>query len=152
MPTVVLSHPAVDDIAGKPALAFDSFLAMGGLTAEDTVGGDSANILLVGGAANLGGGSGLAFPSNSTSKVIDATWAPGTGKFVAPAQNYITAQITLSTDAQGTWNYYSTTADGTTKTLTGLKIINGVMIPEPASITLFGLASLGLVGFIRRRG
>ena len=144
--------PFADDIAGKPSLAYDSFLAMGGLTADDTVGGDSANILLVGGAANLGGASGLTFPSNSTSKKIDATWAPGTGQFVAPAQNYITAQITLSSDAQGTWSYYSTTADGTTKTLLNQKIINGVMIPEPASICLMGLGLLGMAGLIRRRG
>jgi hypothetical protein len=142
--------PAQTDIDtdSTPNIAFDTFLAMGGLTSETTVDGSSANVLVVGGAANLPGGTaGVVM----TASAINAAWAPGPGHVVGIAQNYITGNVTLSKDAQGTWSYFGSTGDGATKTYLNLPIVNGVMIPEPASITLFGLASLGLVGFVRRR-
>lgn len=130
-----------------PDLADDSFVTMGGLRS-----GTSMGVLGVGCAANIAGGcDGVPAAGKFDGEGVAYAWAPGTGVNPPPGNGFITAQITLSNDAEGTWTYFGSTADGTTLVKEGLPIRNGVMIPEPASAALLGLAMIGVVGVVRRR-
>ena len=105
--------------------------------------------LIVGGAVSLQPGATKLFDATG----INVAWAPGTGVDVPPQSGLMTARVTLSGTANGAWSYFSSTADGTVRTWLNRPIIDGVMmIPEPSSVTLLGLASLGLMGFVRRPG
>lgn len=112
-----------------PALAFDTFVTMGGLTS-----GDSEAVLESSLApANID----PAVPFRFDNGGLALTWAPGTGVNVGDTNGYLTARVTLSEDAQGTIRYFGTTEEDDTsnvETRPGT-IVDGVinlgMIMEP---------------------
>jgi hypothetical protein len=129
-----------DPVSANPALGNDTFVTMGGFRAEQ-----SASVLVVGGAVNIQSGAALQF--NSTG--LNVTWAPATGVFTGAVTNFPVARVTLSNTAQGTARFFLTSA-GEAGVLTTLPIVNGVIIPEPASAVMGLLALCGL-GAARRR-
>ncbi len=124
-----------------PALAFDTFVAMGGAT-NDT----SASTLFVGGSTELPGSTGT---EKFDTEGLDAAWAPSPGVVIEDQINFMTARIVLSDDANGVALYFGN-AGGQGLTLDSGTIENGVVsfIPEPSTALLAGLA---LVGFVARR-
>ncbi|MEQ9690715.1 MAG: hypothetical protein RLO48_13370, partial [Bauldia litoralis] len=94
--------PTAALIPAFPAVAFDSFVTVGGATASS-----SQATLVVGGAPNL--------PGDSTDLLFDTTganiaWAPGTGVNVPNGTGYLTARLTLSDDAVGEVWYFGSTS------------------------------------------
>jgi len=124
-----------------PSLRYDTFVSIGGLSSQDSEG-----VLIVGAAVNLEPG---VREGQIDTAGIDLTWAPSTGVSVDGGDNYPIARITLSPAAQGTLFYFGATAGGDTISLQRA-VIDGVIVPEPASMALASLAVLGMVA-IRRR-
>ena len=80
-----------------PDLAYDTFVSMGGAIAAD-----SREILEVGGAVNIAPGAAKKFDTEG----LNITWAPATGVVIGDATtDFITARISLSNDAVGTFRY-----------------------------------------------
>jgi PEP-CTERM motif-containing protein len=73
----------------------------------------------------------------------DYTWFNASTGDTAPVQ---IANISLTDDAAGVWSLITSFANG--QTLSSGNVINGVMIPEPGTMALLGLATVCL---IRRR-
>ncbi|QDT70235.1 hypothetical protein MalM25_31810 [Planctomycetes bacterium MalM25] len=124
-----------------PALAYDTFVSMGGLTADT-----SASTLFVGGSTELPGSTGT---EKFDTEGIDAAWAPSPGVVVSDQQGFLTARVVLTDDANGAAFYFGN-AGGQGVSFEGGKVENGVLsfIPEPSTALLAGLA---LVGFVARR-
>lgn len=116
-----------------PPLEYDSFVTLGGLTAET----DDASPGIAGGAVNLGGASSATF---STS-MIDITHFPPGGTVISNRTDYVVARITFSDDARGTLKVGVWDADNQ-------PLIQTFNVPEPASLGLLGLGALPL---LRRR-
>jgi len=96
---------------------------------------------IAGGAGDLGGG-----PLNVGGTGIDAvsiTWFNTAVGDTSPVQ---IGNISLTDDAAGTWEMFTSFANGQVRT--SGPVINGVMVPEPVSLVL--LSSCGLV-LLRRR-
>jgi hypothetical protein len=131
-----------------PVLAYDLFFTLG----SSTSGGPFGYPLLVGGACNLGGA--FSCPRNITSQMINVGWGPAAGVIVRDQQDFLTARITLSEDARGTWSYLSS-VQGEFWELPSQPIINGrlVIIPEPETEALVVAcsASVALVFVLRRK-
>jgi PEP-CTERM motif len=150
--------PSSSFFALAPSLQFDTFVTFGagGTPGSSGTVQQSTDILTPGGTgADIpGGGAGVTFNNQK----LDIVWAPGGGINYPGNDNFMTARISLSKDAQGTFKYFGSTSTDTSSATwgrtpaAGLPIVNGVIaIPEPATLSLFGLAVLGLVGFVRRR-
>jgi hypothetical protein len=142
------STDAVDGNVGEgtpanPALEWDTFVTMGGFRSDGP--NASRDVLVVGGAVNIQSGATLQF--NTTG--LNVTWAPSTGVFTGPVTNFPVARVTLSNTATGTARFFLTSA-GENGVLTTLPIVNGVIVPEPASAVMGMLALCGL-GAARRR-
>ncbi len=109
----------------------------------------SAPVLEVGKAVNLGlGQDGPTFGSD----FIMAAWAPGTGIAITDEANFLTARITLTENAIGTWRYFGSVSAGDPgRVFGGGVVINGVMIiPEPSTADLaFGVFSATTFAFFR---
>lgn len=104
-----------------PALAFDTFVTMGGATMQDS------QAILESGLqpANID----PAVPFQFDDMGLALTWAPGTGVNVADMNDFLTARIALSDDATGTIRYFGTTEEDDTsmvETRMG-NIVNGVI-------------------------
>jgi hypothetical protein len=140
--------PSTDSVLGNvdegtppnPALGNDTFVTMGGFLAEQ-----SRPTLVVGGAVNIQSGATLQFNTAG----LNVTWAPGTGEFTGPVTNFPVARVTLSPTAAGTARFFLTSA-GEQGSVVTLPIVNGVIVPEPASAVMGLLALCGL-GAARRR-
>jgi hypothetical protein len=143
--------PSTDAVAGNegegtpanPALEWDTFVTMGGFRSDGA--NASRDVLVVGGAVNLQSGAALQFNTAG----LNVTWAPATGVFTGAVNNFPVARVTLSNTAQGTARFFLTSA-GEAGVPTTLNIVNGVIVPEPASAVMGLLALCGL-GAARRR-
>lgn len=148
-------------IGAFPDLANDSFVTQGGSTVDSSQGA----VGLGGGAVNLGGPAGAAWNADG----LNQAWNPAPGVTILDQVDFMTAQVTLSPDAVGTWRYLGS-ADGKFGVISGRigdegdggmnfsngndgQVNGGVMtIPEPGTISLMALCLLGLVGLRRRNG
>jgi hypothetical protein len=128
----------------NPALEWDTFVTMGGFLSTGP--NPSSPVLVVGGAVNIQSGAALKFDTAG----LNVTWAPGTGVFTGPVTNFPVARVTLSNTATGTAQFFLTSAGEVPTAITTLPIVNGVIVPEPASAVMGLLALCGL-GVARRR-
>lgn len=143
--------PPLDFLVNSfPVAAFDTFVAMCGESS-----GIPFAVLVQGGASGFPSFPPLLSPL-FVNQEINAAWAPGNGVSVPPmSEPCLTAQVTLTENAQGTWWYLSSTADGTTRIYNNLRIENGMMllVPEPtgAMLAFMALLSCGFARPLRSR-
>jgi len=111
--------------------------------------GDSYVGILSDGSAGIAGGAGdLGCVGQSMSGTgacaVSVTWFNTAVGDTSPVQ---IGNISLTDDAAGTWEMFTSFANGQVRT--SGPVINGVMVPEPASMVLLGISGLML---IRMRG
>lgn len=125
-----------------PSLAFDTFVTLGGATTATSVDTPS----FAGGAINLGGQVSKTFNTST----IDAAWFVPGGTTIFDNNNFLSARVTLSDDAVGTWSYYGL---GSFPAYTASGTVSGgqLIIPEPASLVLLAAGGLTFVVRGRRR-
>ncbi len=87
-----------------PTVEYDTFVTMGG-----AVQAASQAVLVVGGAVDLQAGAALKFDTAG----LNIAWAPGTGVDINGGVGFLTSRITLSNDAQGSFQYFGSTSAGT---------------------------------------
>lgn len=138
--------PAAAFLGLVPELEFDTFVTMGGTTAET-----SEDVLVVGGAVNIPGAPAALSMTDPT--VFSVAYAPAPGVDIAPASGFQTARITLSDDAAGQLIYFGSVDGADGAVVDTLPIVGGVIgiIPEPTAAVLLGLATCG-VATLRKRG
>jgi hypothetical protein len=120
--------PDASLLPAVPNLEFDTFLAMGGANSAS-----SFSALHI---------RNLEDPVPFGDDFINAKWAPATGVALRDRQDFLTARITLTENAQGTWRYFGSVAGADPgRTFGGGVIANGVMtVPEPESAMVSGVA------------
>lgn len=127
--------PAGAFVSLVPELEFDTFVTLGGPTAET-----SSNVLVVGGAVNIRGA-----PSELVTgpDELSVAWAPAPGTDIASATDFLVTRITMSTDAEGSLYYAGSTIGSDIEIIAQIPIINGEIgfCPEPTSALLFVLAA-----------
>jgi hypothetical protein len=135
--------PNPTQFAFVPALAFDTFLASGFPTNArvPVVAGASADL----GSPNTGG------PVILDANTIDATFGPEAGQPTMGALGFLAARVTIG--SEGIFRMDVEFSGGGRATVMNGLIRDGVilLIPEPASLALGGLAMFGLVGLAARR-
>jgi len=111
-------------IRQSPDLAYDSFVTMGGLDDET-----SAPVITVGGAVDLA----WKFDLNVSKAVVfdsraaDITWAAQPGTRILAGEDFLTARLTLSGDAQGTFRYLCSTRGSDDFWIGEAQIVNGTI-------------------------
>lgn len=90
-----------------PELAFDTFIATGGLTHET----NESGVFIWGGAVNLGGPASLNV-AGSDQQLVSAAWSPGLSfDVVADQADFPIARLTLSDNASGTLSMFGSGLD-----------------------------------------
>jgi hypothetical protein len=140
VPPVVIAVVIDPEFPPQPPIV-DTFVAMGSFTGSST-----QIVQIIGPAVGIPGTAGSVH-TMSTSR-IDIAWAPSTGLLTGPVTNFPIAQMVLSNDAFGTASFLLSSA-GEPGSVFSVPIINGVIVPEPASAALGLLALCGL-GTARR--
>ena len=118
-----------------PLLAFDTFAANGGPTASANA---SSFSMSEGAAINVsldnGHPEGTLRPGVFTENAIDAQWNPGGGADVQGPQPFQVARVTLSNDANGTFQFIASAdqiigVPSLTATGLGMGTVNGEQVP-----------------------
>ncbi len=129
-------NPAFYTLATLASSEFDSYMTGGdGTGSTASIGGACADI------------SPNPCPLQFDSSGIDITWN-SLGQEAGDIGIFSIARVTLSPDAQGSWLVKFTVAGFPTAIETSGVVVNGALVPEPASLSLLSLSGLGL---LRRR-
>lgn len=128
-----------------PDLEFDTFFAQGGSTSGTTVG-----------TLGVGGGGGpVNIDGTLTDLLVDSTtlqaqFNPSGSDFIADRSDFLVARITVSDDANGTFQFLASANDDipAPNAFGELAIVDGELLPEPATAALLGLGGLAM---LRRR-
>ncbi len=142
----VIRPPTQGAIGFQPSLAFDTFLAQGGPTAETSL----DDISLIGGAVNLGAEPAIQFDTER----LNITFDTAAFRNLFDQTDFLLSRITLSEDAQGTFALYVLTDDdpstvGGTDQIETFDVVNGRIVPEPAA-GLLGIVILAASGRLTR--
>ena len=105
-----------------PLVEFDSFVT----NDSEVAGGLWGGFALGGGAANFSGSRHKQFDTSG----VDVSWFPAAGSLIFDQSDFLTARITLSDDAEGTWSYMAS-ANGTFGVVDSMPISNGSMKVDP---------------------
>jgi hypothetical protein len=129
-----------------PAVEFDTFAASGVNinTFVPVIAGASVDL----GSPNSGGAA--IFDSNT----VDVTFGPQAGQSTLGALNFLAARLTIGSEGIFRMDV-EFSGGGPHATVMNGVIVDGQVrlgpeIPEPATVTLFGLGLLGVVGLVRR--
>ena len=130
-----------------PNQEFDSFVTMGGPTAET-----SRNVLAFGGAVDLGGDPVASFDSQS----VNIAWSASIGELPVDSMAFQIARLTLSDDAEGTIQFLSSTIEAFYGTVRSASIVIGQILlpeffPEPAA-SLAAMLAAAFACVADRRG
>lgn len=132
------SPPSSGLVAMFPSVAFDTYLAMGSATSDGPFG--AAN--LVGGAVNLGGESTISLETGR----INAAWGPQGGADITDQTGFLTARITLSDDAEGSWRLLAS-AGGVISIIGPPELIGGDTTPDAIHFAESGVVRGGAFHF-----
>jgi hypothetical protein len=136
--------PSAVETSSIPALAFDSFTANGSPLTPGPFGDPNRN----GAAVDLGGIGDFTWTENE----LNAAWGPSGDQNVVNQTQFLTARISLSSDASGSFRYLAS-VDDQRHIFEGF-IQNGQMtvVPEPSPWPMLSLipAILASVGWLRK--
>lgn len=103
---------------------YDTFVGIGGRRSDGPIPPASHPVLVVGGAVNLESGAALKFDTAG----LNVAWAPGTGVDVPNGTDYFVSRITLSNNAVGSLQFFSsTTATAGDPLIETFQIANGII-------------------------
>jgi len=100
--------------------------------------------MVFGGAIDIPGGSPQTIFNTQN---LNIAWIPPFGNTTGPG-TFQVARVTLKNTADGTWKFLGYGTDGANPELFEGPIVDGVPLPEPATL---GLLLLGSLTLLRRR-
>ena len=134
--SALYTEPNPANFGSVPALEFDTYVTFSAWPYPTPT-------MVFGGATDIIPGSVLTFNTQN----LNVSWIPMFGNNTGPG-TFQVARVTLKDTADGTWQFRGWQTGGIDAALFGGSIVDGVPLPEPATLSLLLLGSLTL---LRRR-